>query len=176
MGEPWLACLSDAPHANVNVRFRVDVFSPFVGGAPHCMDLPYVFGHYSAWIALVPPDPEANEALSQAVMNAWTNFSRWGDPNKGEGAREDKVNEVFNLPHWPALDREDSNATTVMIIDLPLGKSRVQHIRLHDAFPELWKVWQDNVRPVWFHSALPDSDEGLNPQRACFLGCGAPSY
>jgi len=61
--------------------YRLDVPSPLLGGSGHGMDIPYVFGTYKGFYTMVPP--RGNKKLKEAVMNAWTNFAKTGDPNKG---------------------------------------------------------------------------------------------
>lgn len=57
-------------------------------GAYHGSDCAYVFGHLDQNPSIKYSD--ADNRLSQVMMDYWTNFARYGDPN-GEG-----------LPEWPA--------------------------------------------------------------------------
>ncbi|WP_167619182.1 carboxylesterase/lipase family protein [Maribellus sediminis] len=66
--------------------------SPRYGyGSPHGQDVAFVFG-------LNPEDQHENEsdlALSEVMVDYWTNFAKYGDPN-GEG-----------VPEWPAFSNEN---------------------------------------------------------------------
>jgi para-nitrobenzyl esterase len=55
------------------------------GGAGHGTEIPYVFGHVSA-----EGYEEVDRTLSQAILGAWVQFAKTGNPN---GA---------SLPRWPA--------------------------------------------------------------------------
>ncbi len=66
--------------------------SPRYGyGSPHGQDVAFVFG-------LNPEDQHENEsdlALSEVMVDYWTNFAKYGNPN-GEG-----------VPEWPAFSNEN---------------------------------------------------------------------
>lgn len=66
--------------------------SPRYGyGSPHGQDVAFVFG-------LNPEDQHENEsdlALSETMVDYWTNFAKYGNPN-GEG-----------VPEWPAFSNEN---------------------------------------------------------------------
>jgi para-nitrobenzyl esterase len=55
------------------------------GGAGHGTEIPYVFGHVSA-----EGYEEVDQTLSRAILGAWVQFAKTGNPN---GA---------SLPRWPA--------------------------------------------------------------------------
>lgn len=122
-------------------RFRFDVHSPLMGGACHAIDLPYVFGSYRVFGRLCPADAEGNATLAQAVVKAWANFAKNGDPNT---TTTTSSSEPPHLPTWPPLTSSD--LSKLMIIDLPLSNSRVQSVKLHEAFPEMWKIALEDAR------------------------------
>jgi len=79
-------------------------------GAPHCIEIPFVFGNLGAsGVANLTGDGTDRAALSEAIQDAWINFARTGNP------------EHAGLPAWPAY-ADGSRAT--MIFDLPC---RMEH-------------------------------------------------
>ena len=71
-------------------------------GAPHGVDVPYVFGNLEE---MKPPATDSDRRISDAMSAAWTNFAKRGDPN-GPG-----------LPAWPAFS--DRQATVMVFHDEP---------------------------------------------------------
>ncbi|WP_329376744.1 carboxylesterase family protein [Streptomyces sp. NBC_01351] len=66
-------------------------------GAPHCLDLPFVFDNFDSWSHapfLAGMDPRLRDGLASAVHRAWIAFIRTGDPNHPA------------LPHWNRYDRQ----------------------------------------------------------------------
>ncbi|HTY94143.1 MAG TPA: carboxylesterase family protein [Steroidobacteraceae bacterium] len=61
--------------------------APIDSGAPHGLEIPYVFGHLGT-VRGSSPDASAR-GISEAMIRYWTNFARNGDPN-GDG-----------VPNWP---------------------------------------------------------------------------
>ena len=70
--------------------FRYLFTEPVAGHPPrHASEIPYVFG------TLGTAAPAPDQALSEAMMSAWTRFAASGDPNGG------------TLPAWPHIDSSD---------------------------------------------------------------------
>lgn len=68
-----------------------------VYGAPHAGDMPYTFGNFTG-DHMEPKEPDTDHlAVSELMMNYWTNFAKTGNPN---GAA---------LPEWP-----EYQGTTIM--------------------------------------------------------------
>jgi para-nitrobenzyl esterase len=79
-------------------RFSRDSRDPKMAplGAWHGAEVPYVFG--TADPRLSPGMYDARDsAISEQMMNAWTNFAKTGNPN------------VSGLPRWPAATAQDEN-------------------------------------------------------------------
>lgn len=38
-----------------------------------------------------------------------------------------------------------------MILDVPLSASHTQAVKIHEHFPALWKIANENARALWFH-------------------------
>lgn len=81
--------------------YRFDWRSNFLGGvlgSCHALELGFVFGTYKEKLAAAFFGAGAKaEALSNAMMSAWTHFARYGTPAASAGA------------DWPAYDREKRN-------------------------------------------------------------------
>ncbi|MFD4867892.1 carboxylesterase/lipase family protein [Streptomyces sp. NPDC058412] len=74
-------------------------------GAPHCLDLPFVFDNFDAWAHapfLAGMDTRIRDGLARAVHRAWISFIRTGDPNH---------------PAMPRWDRYDERSRTTMRFD-----------------------------------------------------------
>lgn len=68
---------------------------PGSGPPNHGEDVPYVFASLAAAAKLDPaPFDATDEALAEAIQDAWVRFATTGDPNGG------------GLPHWPISDRD----------------------------------------------------------------------
>jgi para-nitrobenzyl esterase len=63
-------------------------------GSFHGLEIIYVFGNFDK-VGLGEPD-QADQDLSRAMMDYWTNFAKTGDPN-GQG-----------VPQWPAYSSQDN--------------------------------------------------------------------
>lgn len=64
-------------------------------GACHALELPFVFGTHQApkWSEFAGKGPIV-KALSEKIMDAWTAFAHYGNPNHD------------SLPEWPAYDKK----------------------------------------------------------------------
>ncbi|WP_031155313.1 carboxylesterase/lipase family protein [Streptomyces xanthophaeus] len=74
-------------------------------GAPHCLDLPFVFDNFGAWSHapfLAGMDTRIRDGLARTVHRAWISFVRTGDPNH---------------PAMPRWDRYDRRSRTTMRFD-----------------------------------------------------------
>ncbi|MFF3215789.1 carboxylesterase/lipase family protein [Streptomyces sp. NPDC002886] len=74
-------------------------------GAPHCLDLPFVFDNFDKWSHapfLVGMDTTIRDGLAKTVHRAWIAFIRTGDPNH---------------PAMPRWDRYDRRSRTIMRFD-----------------------------------------------------------
>ncbi|MEU9162306.1 carboxylesterase family protein [Streptomyces sp. NPDC048424] len=74
-------------------------------GAPHCLDLPFVFDNFDAWAHapfLAGMDTRIRDGLARTVHRAWISFIRTGDPNH---------------PAMPRWDRYDQRSRTTMRFD-----------------------------------------------------------
>ncbi|MFD9407614.1 carboxylesterase/lipase family protein [Streptomyces sp. NPDC059989] len=66
-------------------------------GAPHCLDLPFVFDNFDDWSHapfLAGMDTRVRDGLARAVHRAWISFIRTGDPNHP------------GVPRWERYDRQ----------------------------------------------------------------------
>jgi para-nitrobenzyl esterase len=83
-------------------------------GAPHGIEIPFVFGTFDA----IPYTPSAADlALSSAIQAYWTRFARNGDP--------------AGAPSWPAYAAGDPT----LVLDAPI--TRVDGIRTADC--DFWR-------------------------------------
>ncbi|TDU73891.1 carboxylesterase family protein [Streptomyces sp. KS 21] len=74
-------------------------------GAPHCLDLPFVFDNFDKWSHapfLAGMDTRIRDGLARTVHRAWISFIRTGDPNH---------------PTMPRWDRYDRQSRTTMRFD-----------------------------------------------------------
>ncbi|MFE9561656.1 carboxylesterase/lipase family protein [Streptomyces sp. NPDC006487] len=76
-------------------------------GAPHCLDLPFVFDNFDKWSHapfLAGLDTRSRDDLAGTVHRAWISFIRTGDPNH---------------PAMPRWDRYDRTSRTTMRFGAP---------------------------------------------------------
>lgn len=74
-------------------------------GAPHCLDLPFVFDNFDKWSHapfLAGMDTGTRDGLARTMNQAWISFVRTGDPNH---------------PAMPRWDRYDRPSRTTMRFD-----------------------------------------------------------
>uniref|UniRef100_A0AAU2K186 Carboxylic ester hydrolase n=1 Tax=Streptomyces sp. NBC_00049 TaxID=2903617 RepID=A0AAU2K186_9ACTN len=74
-------------------------------GAPHCLDLPFVFDNFDKWSHapfLAGMDTRIRDSLAGSMHRAWIGFIRTGDPNH---------------PAVPRWDRYDGQSRTTMHFD-----------------------------------------------------------
>ncbi|MFK0050512.1 carboxylesterase/lipase family protein [Streptomyces sp. NPDC090741] len=74
-------------------------------GAPHCLDLPFVFDNFDKWSHapfLAGMDTRIRDGLARTMHGAWIAFIRTGDPNH---------------PAMPRWDRYDLQSRTTMCFD-----------------------------------------------------------
>ena len=104
----WAAAARQADKAAYVYRFDwVPEGSRF--GACHCIELPFVFGSFSAFngAPMLGDVPVATmQGLSGKVRASWLAFAKHGDPNATHG---------HGLPAWPAFE---ATAPCVMHIDI----------------------------------------------------------
>lgn len=82
-------------------------------GAPHCLELPFVFDNFDAWSHapfVAGMDERIRDALAASMHRAWISFVRTGDPNH---------------PGMPRWDRYDRPSHTTMRFDTVI--SQVSH-------------------------------------------------
>ncbi|MGW2020318.1 carboxylesterase/lipase family protein [Streptomyces sp. NPDC001927] len=74
-------------------------------GAPHCLDLPFVFDNLATWSHapfMEGMDTRTGAGLARTMHQAWISFIRTGDPNHPA------------MPHW---DRYDQQSRTTLQFD-----------------------------------------------------------
>lgn len=92
-------------------------------GAPHGIDVPFVFGTFDAILVNGNPyQPTANDlGLAAAVQAYWSQLAKTGAPG--------------GTPAWPALDASD----TALVLDNPL----VTEAAIRDADCDFWRPYYD---------------------------------
>ncbi|MBZ0232337.1 MAG: carboxylesterase family protein, partial [Deltaproteobacteria bacterium] len=92
-------------------------------GAPHGIDVPFVFGTFDAiLVGGTPYQPTATDlALAAAVQGYWSRFARTGDP--------------AGTPAWPAYGASD----TALVLDAPLATEA----GIRDADCDFWRPYYD---------------------------------
>ncbi|MFD3946183.1 carboxylesterase/lipase family protein [Streptomyces sp. NPDC058579] len=86
-------------------------------GAPHCLDLPFVFDNLDKWSHapfLAGMDPRIGDGLARTMHQAWISFIRTGDPNHPA------------MPHW---NRYDQQSRTTMRFDTVV--TAISHLTPH---------------------------------------------
>ncbi len=99
-------------------------FRPTLAGAPHGIDVPFVFGTFSAVLVngTTPYTPTAADlALSSAIQGYWSRFARTGDP--------------AGTPAWPVVDATD----TALVLDDPV----VTAAAIRGADCDFWRPYYD---------------------------------
>jgi carboxylesterase type B len=94
-------------------------------GAPHCLELPFVFHNFSAWSdarMLEGTDSPKRQALTDAMHAAWIAFARTGDPNHDA------------LPSWEPYRLERRNALRFDALIEPVDDVRGYWRRTWDRF------------------------------------------
>ena len=96
-------------------------YAPTALGAPHGIDVPFVFGTFDAiLVGGTPYQPTANDlALAAAVQGYWSRFARTGDP--------------AGTPAWPVYDASD----TALVLDDPLATEAA----IRDADCDFWRPY-----------------------------------
>jgi para-nitrobenzyl esterase len=90
--------------------------------AYHGAELPYVFGTHDAWL----PTTEVDRRLSGAMMRAWVQFARTGNPNSPA------------VPSWPAFTGTDG----AQVLDL---NEQIQSIEAPEQ--ELCRIFRQRLNP-----------------------------
>jgi para-nitrobenzyl esterase len=101
---------AQAKHRSDTRMYMIAWPTPVLGGrlgAPHAVEIPFVFGNLKAngarfMIGDQPDQAGDREAFSRAVQRAWAAFARTGSPNHD------------GLPGWPAFD---ASGRATMILD-----------------------------------------------------------
>ncbi|WP_445269295.1 carboxylesterase/lipase family protein [Streptomyces sp. DSM 41634] len=86
-------------------------------GAPHCLELPFVFDNFGAWSHapfLAGMDTRIRDGLARTMHRAWISFIHTGDPNH---------------PAMPRWDRYDLRSRTTMRFDTVT--TAVSHLTPH---------------------------------------------
>jgi para-nitrobenzyl esterase len=89
-------------------------------GSAHGEDLPYVFGHLTAFGNTNPTD--ADRRTSEVMTTYWTNFVKYGDPN-GEG-----------VPQWPAFTEANQQSMVLSATPHPEQVPSLEGLKTLDAY------------------------------------------
>jgi para-nitrobenzyl esterase len=92
--------------------------------AYHTSELQYLFPHFRGGQGTSRPLNQAQERLSDLLVDYWTTFARTGAPNPSED---------HALPPWPRYSAEKDN---VLVLDLPGMKSEDDYGKANDC--ALW--------------------------------------
>jgi para-nitrobenzyl esterase len=94
-------------------------------GATHATEIPYVFGNFTG----APPERDLD--LSRAMIDAWTQFAKTGDPN-GAGLH----------PAWPRYDAKSDQY-------IQFGDAITTESALHREELDLWSDIYAQQRKAW---------------------------
>jgi para-nitrobenzyl esterase len=161
-GAPGIVAASAmSRHGHRVYCFQFDCESQFFGGAAHALELPFVFGTTDVF----PPrfhslEPSKAAALSYAMMRAWANFARSGDPNVNPATAEPRATPPA-LPVASWLEWAGRWTSPLFLPSAPAANPDVMPIDVH--FPGEaavtiagWQRFDDKEQAVFhFDSAAP---------------------
>lgn len=118
-------------------------------GAAHGEDLPYVFGHLTAFPDMHPTD--ADRRASQIMTTYWTNFAKYGNPN-GQG-----------VPEWPAFS--ESNPKTMVLTAEPHPETvpDLEGLKTLDAYFS-WRRTPEGIAAAAAEDAKPSATNVMNAE------------
>ncbi len=114
-------------------------------GSAHGEDLPYVFGHLTAFPNAHPT--EADRRASEMMSSYWTNFAKYGNPN-GEG-----------LPEWPAFTEEKQQSMVLTAAPHPEPVPSAEGLKVLDAY-FAWRRSPEGMQASAIEDAKPDRPVG----------------
>jgi para-nitrobenzyl esterase len=84
-------------------------------GAPHAIELPYVFGNFNKLLRLVqkPNGRDAQMDLSSSIMSYWAEFAYTGSPGTGRSGK---------LPDWTPWQNKGKSSNRLMVLDSDIGQ------------------------------------------------------
>jgi para-nitrobenzyl esterase len=111
-------------------------------GSAHGEDLPYVFGHLTAFPNAHPTD--ADRRASELMSTYWTNFAKYGNPN-GEG-----------VPEWPTFTEENQQSMILTAAPHPAPVPSAEGLKaLDDYFA--WRRSPEGVKASAVEDAKPSA-------------------